>query len=102
MEQAMNPDVISAMWAEALFASSISAFAPVTPSEVDAAIRATIKRLHVRGCVEIVANEFGEHPDTAVNRMRWAVTVVTEMYPALTCKCDPQAGAKKTLIGADQ
>lgn len=98
----MDRDVISATWAEALFASSISAFTPVDAAAVDAAIRATIKRLHVKGCVDIVAREYGEHPDTAVRRMSWAVTVIAMLYPALTCKCDPQADTEKTLIGAGQ
>ncbi len=98
----MHRDVIRKAWAEALFASSsISAFAPVDPATVDAAIRATFKRLHVRGCAEAVAAEFGDHPDTAVVRMRWAILTVAELYPAL-CDCPPAADAEKTLIGADR
>jgi len=97
----MNREVIRKAWAGALFASSISAFAPVDHDTIDAAIRTTFKRLHVRGCAEFVAREYGDHPDTAVMRMRWAILTIAALYPAL-CECPAPADAKKTLIGADQ
>jgi len=88
----MNREVIRKAWAGALFASSISAFAPVDHDTIDAAIR---------GCAEFVAREYGDHPDTAVMRMRWAILTIAALYPAL-CECPAPADAKKTLIGADQ
>ncbi|TDD74540.1 hypothetical protein E1293_29460 [Actinomadura darangshiensis] len=35
-------------------------------------------------CVAAVAQEAGDHPETYLVRMRWALTSVTEAYPDLT------------------
>lgn len=52
---------------EALFASGV----PLDGSPVDirAAIRDTLGRLRIKGCAGCVAQEFGDHPDAAVERM---------------------------------
>lgn len=58
---------------EALFASDLQ------PSDLPGrdlladAVTATLRRFGVRGCAAIVAGEFAEHPETAVNRMSWAL-----------------------------
>jgi hypothetical protein len=39
-----------------------------------------VRKLGGRGCAELVAQEFGDHPDTAVARMRWARTVVAQAF----------------------
>jgi hypothetical protein len=31
-----------------------------------------MQRLGTRGCAEKMAQEFGDHPDVAAERMRWA------------------------------
>ena len=33
-----------------------------------------------RGCAERVAQEFGDHPETAAARMRWASAVTDEAF----------------------
>lgn len=60
--------------AEALFVSFLQPSDHPTLEQVDAAIRVTI-RAHggICGCAAAVANEYGEHPDTAAQRMRWAL-----------------------------
>jgi hypothetical protein len=40
----------------------------------------------VRGCAAQVAGEFGDHPETAVTRMAWAIATVGEVYPT---RCVP-------------
>ena len=63
--------------AEALFAS------PLQPSDAPAAetVRETVITMLVRlgrdGCAANVAQEFGDHPDTAVRRMGWVRTLVS-------------------------
>ena len=52
----------------------------VTAESVRAAVTATVRRLGTRGCAAQVAQEFGEHPETAVGRMRWALGVVHQAY----------------------
>jgi hypothetical protein len=65
---------------EALFASSLQRSEPVTPETVREAVTTTVRRLGTRGCAAQVAQEFGEHPETAVGRMRWALGVVRQAY----------------------
>jgi len=56
---------ISTARADALFVSALQR------SEEPSAIRA----FGARGCAARVAQEYGEHPETAVPRMRWARAV---------------------------
>jgi hypothetical protein len=59
--------------AEALFTSDLSAWREYTAIEVATAIRRAIStRGGVRGCAGEVAAAYGEHPETAARRMRWA------------------------------
>jgi hypothetical protein len=66
--------------AEALFASDLQRSEPVTPESVREAVTATVRRLGTRGCAARVAHEFGEYPETAVGRMRWALVAVRQAY----------------------
>ena len=65
--------------AEALFASALQPSMSLTKAEIVAAIRNSL-RLHggVRGCAAVMAAEFGERPETAADRMRWALSLATE------------------------
>ena len=56
----------------ALFASGLQPSDAPTAETVTQAINRAIRRLGVRGCVAQMAQEFGDHPDTAATRMRWA------------------------------
>jgi len=63
--------------AEALFTSDLSARCEYTPIEVAAAIRHAIGTHNgIRGCAGEVAAEYGQHPETAARRMRWARAVI--------------------------
>lgn len=67
--------------AAALFASDLSAHGEHTEVEVAAAIRAAIDTHNgLRGCAGEVAAAYGEYPETAARRMRWARAVVEDMY----------------------
>jgi hypothetical protein len=70
--------------AEALFASYLQASQNARAAEVREAVAVTLRRLGIRGCAEAVADEFGEHPDLAVQRMRWALSAVDVVYPTAT------------------
>ena len=56
----------------ALFASGLQPSDAPTAETVARAIDRAIRRLGVRGCVARMAQEFGDHPDAAATRMRWA------------------------------
>ena len=68
--------------AEALFASPLQPSGPPTPDQVRRAVTMTLQRLGATGCAVQAAGEFGDHPDTAVARMRWALATINEVYPA--------------------
>ncbi|MEU4563349.1 hypothetical protein AB0F72_33630 [Actinoplanes sp. NPDC023936] len=70
-EDPMNA-VIDDVRSEALFASDVQRSQQPTPELIRAAVIATVDRLGESGCAEMVAQEFGEHPDCAIGRMRWA------------------------------
>jgi hypothetical protein len=78
-----TPSMLSAARAEALFTSDLTAGEQYAREQVTAAIQRAI-RTHggVRGCAATVAAAYGEHPETAVARMRWARSVVFAVYPA--------------------
>ena len=65
--------------AEALFASTLQPSDSPTPDQIRAAIRSSL-RAHrgSRGCAAACATEYGNHPETAVQRMRWALSLVTQ------------------------
>ena len=63
--------------AQALFTSDLSAHCEHTQTEVAAAIRHAFRTHNgIRGCAARVAAAYGEHPETAARRMRWARAVI--------------------------
>jgi len=56
---------------EALFASPLQPSDMVTAEAVADAIGTTVRRLGPAGCTSRMAEEFGEHPEEATDRMRW-------------------------------
>ena len=70
-----------AVRAEALFASTLQPSGSTSPDQVRAAVATTLRRLGNGGCAARMAGEFGDHPDTAVARMRWALATVRMVYP---------------------
>jgi hypothetical protein len=69
--------------AQALFASSLQPSQRPTPTEVRAAIAATLRNRGAPGCAAAVATEYGDHPETASARMAWALATVRALTPTL-------------------
>ncbi len=61
----------------ALFASHLQPSDSPNPDDVRLAVRDAIRRHGSRGCADLVAEEYGEHPDCAARRMAWARRVVS-------------------------
>lgn len=60
--------------AEALFVSGLQPSEQPTREQVRAAITSALLRCGgADGCAARLAAEFGEHPEIAVDRMRWAI-----------------------------
>ena len=62
--------------ADALFASALQRSDEPSPGQVLQAIGAAVAAYGGSGCAARVAQAFGEHPETAVTRMRWVRTMV--------------------------
>jgi hypothetical protein len=68
----------------ALFVSGLQRSEAPTSEVVSEVIRLTVRQFGVRGCASRMAQEFGDHPETALDRMRWARQLVSEI-PARSC-----------------
>lgn len=76
-----SADFLTAARAEALFTSDISATSQPSPVAVAAAIKQAVRRFGgTRGCAAEVAAAYGDRPETAAPRMRWARSVVETTY----------------------
>jgi hypothetical protein len=80
MQLVMYRPGTSAVRADALFASMLQRSDRPSAGQVRKAIAAAIRAYGSRGCAERVAQEFGDHPEAAVARMRWALGVVGEVF----------------------
>lgn len=67
--------------AEALFVSDLQPSELPSAATVRAAVTSTILRYGSDGCAASAAAEFGDHPDTAVHRMRWVRQTLHTAYP---------------------
>ena len=76
----VNHHGIGAVRAEALFISMLQPSQHPGHPEVQQAVIAAIRQFGSRECAARVAEEFGEHPEIAAARMRWARGAVTEAF----------------------
>jgi len=58
--------------ADALFVSALQCSDDLGAGQIQLAIAAALRAFGATGCAGRVAQEFGDHPDTAAARMRWA------------------------------
>jgi hypothetical protein len=72
MRSATSDLTISTARADALFASPLQRSDEPTPAQVHQAIAAALATFGIQGCAARVAQAYGDHPETAVPRMRWA------------------------------
>ena len=75
----MYPRSVHALQADALFASPLQRSDELTVSHIRRAITAALDGYGVTGCAGRVAQEFGDHPEAAAARMRWARTAVAAL-----------------------
>jgi hypothetical protein len=70
----------SAVRADALFASPLQRSHEPNARQVRQAIATAISAYGARGCAARVAQAYGEHPDTALTRMRWVLTATASAF----------------------
>ena len=80
MRSATYDPSIAAVRADALFASALQRSGEPSAEQVEWAIAAAVRAFGARGCAARVAQAYGEHPETAVLRMRWARATVAAAF----------------------
>jgi hypothetical protein len=76
-----GPGTFETFRAEALFASTLQPSGSPSSDQVRRVVVTTPRRLGIGGCAAQTAAEFGDHPDTAVARMCWALATIRAVYP---------------------
>jgi hypothetical protein len=71
---------ISTARADALFASALQRSDEPSADQVRRAIASAVAAFGIRGCAARVAQAYGEHPEIAVLRMRWARAALTAAF----------------------
>jgi hypothetical protein len=95
---------------EALFVSGLRRSDAPTPAGLAELVGAAVRRLGVRGCAGRMAQEFGDDPETAADRMRWIRQLVSEVpvarpprlggMPLARCCPDAEGPAAGELVVA--
>ena len=89
---------IGACQADAVFASGLQRGDEPSAGQVRQAVAKAIGAFGYSGCAERVAQEFGDHPETAVIRMRWARAVTHEAFTETAPDPDPRPDADPLLV----
>jgi hypothetical protein len=84
---------VSAVRADAVFVSGLQRRDEPSVGQVRQAVAAAVRAFGSSGCAGRVAQEFGDHPETAVIRMRWARRVAREAFAGPAPGQGPAAGA---------
>jgi hypothetical protein len=87
-----------AFWADAVFVSGLRRCDEPSTGQVRQAVVAAIRAFGWWGCAGRVAQEFGDHPETAVIRMRWARGVAREAFADWPPEPGPSADAGGSLV----
>ena len=94
---------------EALFASGLQRSDTPDAEMVAEVISHTVRQLGTRGCASRMAQEFGDHPEMAADRMRWVRQLVGEVSaPAIARRAsrgrrppaDPCRGTGRPAAGS--
>jgi hypothetical protein len=64
---------------EALFASGLQRSDAPDAETVADVISRTVRQFGSRGCASRMAQEFGDHPEAAADRMRWVRQLVSQV-----------------------
>jgi hypothetical protein len=95
----MQHIAINTVRSQALFVSALQPSDDPGAEQVRQAITGAIRQFRSRGCAGRMAQEFGDHPETAVARMRWARQIVAETFLAATARVShtPPVTASRTV-----
>ncbi len=74
----MRPAMSHLSETDALFVSALQRSDEPSARQVRQAVAAALRQYGGQGCAGRVAEEFGEHPETAAARMQWARGLIAE------------------------
>jgi hypothetical protein len=80
MQSATRHLSISAVRADALFASAMQRSDKPSAAQIRRAITAAVRAFGGPDCAARVAQAYGDHPEIAVTRMRWARTAAAAAF----------------------
>ena len=81
---------IHAIRADALFASTLQRCDDCSAGQIRQVIAQAISTYGRCGCAGQVAQEFGDHPETAAARMRWARAAADQAFGAAAQEPSPR------------
>ncbi len=91
MRSGTNHLSINTARADALFASTLQRSDDPSTAQIRQAIITAIRAAGARGCAAQVAQAYGEHPETAMPRMRWARAEVTRAFGGTRDGAQPES-----------
>jgi hypothetical protein len=94
MRPITNHTSIAVVRTDALFVSAVQQSDEPRTIQVRQAVAAAVRRFGPQGCAERVAQEFGDHPEMAAARMRWARRQIAQVFgePGLHAPAGRRAG----------
>jgi hypothetical protein len=95
----MFPADVTAFHADALFVSALQRSDELSPGTIRQAVAVTLNAYGVAGCAGRVAQEFGDHPETAAARMCWARSAVAVLDDQLVPRMRRMAAADSWALG---
>jgi hypothetical protein len=95
----MLPGNATALPADALFASALQRNDELSPGQIQQAVAVALDTYGMAGCEGRVAQEFGDHPESAAARMRWARALVAVLDGQLVPRIRRMAVADSSALG---
>jgi hypothetical protein len=97
----MYPRSVSAIQADALFTSTLQRSDEVSVSKIRRAVNLALDAYGDAGCAGWVAQEFGDHPETAATRMRWARATVAILNGQFAPRMRRMAAADSSALATN-
>jgi hypothetical protein len=85
----MNSLTVNDAQCAALFVSGLQRSDALSGDAVAQAATRAVRQFGVRGCAGLMAQEFGDHPEAAMDRMQW----IRQLLRDLSASPTSQAGA---------
>jgi len=98
MRPAQHHFSISAFAADALFVSALQCSEAPSRGQIRQAVEVAVRAFGASGCAGRVAQEFGDHPETAAARMRWARAAARAAFVDLVP--EPRRSPDLTVLSA--